>query len=40
MGKTRLTGKTLRVTGFLEEFEKDAVKDQVDIVTLFREFGV
>ena len=40
MGKTRLTGKTLRVTGFLEEFEKDAVKDRVDIVSLFREFGV
>ena len=41
MARDRLGGKkTLKVTGFLQEFEKDAVKDKVDIVNLFNEFGV
>jgi DNA primase len=40
MSKERLKGKTLKVSGFLEELEKDAIKDKVDIVALFREFGV
>lgn len=40
MAKDRLGGTTLKVGGFLEEFEKDKIKDSVDIVTLFREFGV
>jgi len=41
MAKDRLKGKkTLKVTGFLEEFEKDGLKDKVDIVDLFYEFGV
>jgi DNA primase catalytic core len=32
--------KTLKVGGFLDEFEKDAVKEKVDIVSLFSHFGV
>jgi DNA primase len=41
MAEDRLKGKkTLRVEGFLEEFEKDGLKDKVDIVSLFNEFGV
>jgi len=41
MAKDRLKGKkTLKVEGFLEEFEKDALKDKVDIVALFSEFGI
>ena len=32
--------KTLKVEGFLEEFEKDEVKGRVDIVSLFASFGV
>jgi DNA primase catalytic core len=40
MATERLKGKTLKVTGLLEELEKDAIKDKVDIVALFREFGV
>jgi len=32
--------KTLKVTGFLEEFEKDDIKKNVDIVELFASFGV
>jgi DNA primase len=41
MARDRLKGrKTLKVTGFLEEFEKDAIKDKVDIVALFAEFGL
>jgi DNA primase catalytic core len=37
----RLGGrKTLEVTGFLEEFEKEAVKKGVDIIALFGSFGV
>ena len=40
-GADRLGGvKTLSVTGFLDEFEKDDVKRNVDIVTLFESFGV
>jgi len=40
MSKSRLTGKTLKVSGLLEELEKDNIKDRVDIVSLFQEFGV
>jgi DNA primase len=41
MAYDRLKGKkTLKVNGFLEEFEKDALKGKVDIVELFLEFGV
>ena len=40
MAKDRLGGTTLKVGGFLEEFEKDKIKDSVDIVTLFEEFGI
>jgi DNA primase len=41
MAYDRLKGKkTLKVNGFLEEFEKDALKGKVDIVELFSEFGV
>ncbi len=41
MAEDRLKGKkTLRVEGFLEEFEKDSLKGKVDIVDLFYEFGV
>jgi len=41
MSEDRLKGrKTLKVEGFLEEFEKDALKDKLDIVYLFAEFGV
>ena len=37
----RLNGKkTLKVTGFLEEFEKDDIKAKVDITELFASFGV
>ncbi|MBN2253341.1 MAG: toprim domain-containing protein, partial [Kosmotogaceae bacterium] len=37
----RLGGrKTLKVSGFLDEFEKDEIKDKVDIVSLFASFGV
>jgi DNA primase len=32
--------KTLKVEGFLEEFEKDGIKARVDIVSLFASFGV
>ena len=32
--------KTLKVTGFLEEFEKDDIKKNVDIVELFASFNV
>ena len=32
--------KTLKVTGFLEEFEKDDIKKNVDIVELFAYFNV
>jgi len=40
-GKDRLHGRTtLKVTNFLDEFEKDDVKKYVDIVELFRHFGV
>src|SRR3989304_7954958 len=40
MAIERLKGKTLKVTGLLEEFEKDAIKDKIDIIALFREVGV
>jgi DNA primase len=41
MAYDRLKGKkTLKVNGFLEEFEKDALKGKVDIIDLFGEFGV
>jgi len=40
MAKDRLGGTTLKVGGFLEEFEKDKIKDSIDIVTLFADFGV
>ncbi len=36
----RLNGSTLQVSGFLDEFEKDQVKRDVDIVSLFSSFGV
>jgi DNA primase len=39
--KSRLGGvKTLKVSGILDEFEKDEVKKGVDIVSLFASFGV
>jgi DNA primase len=39
--KSRLGGvKTLKVSGILDEFEKDEVKKGVDIVSLFTSFGV
>jgi len=41
MTTDRLSGrKTLKVDGFLEEFEKDDIKSRVDIVSLFNQFGV
>jgi DNA primase len=41
MATDRLSGrKTLKVDGFLEEFEKDEIKSKVDIVLLFSHFGV
>jgi DNA primase len=39
--KSRLGGvKTLKVSGILDEFEKDEVKKGVDIISLFSSFGV
>jgi len=41
MAKDRLGGKkTLKVGGFLDEFEKDEVRKKIDIVTLFDHFGI
>jgi DNA primase catalytic core len=41
MAEDRLGGKkTLNVGGFLNEFEKDDVKRQIDILALFEHFGV
>ena len=41
MEHDRLKGKkTLKVAGFLDEFEKDEVKKRVDIVSLFSSFGI
>jgi DNA primase catalytic core len=40
MAKSRLKGTTLKVGGFLEEFEKDSIRETVDIVKLFNDFGV
>ena len=40
-GKDKLQGrKTLKVVGFLEEFEKDDIKKKVDIIDLFESFNV
>jgi len=40
-GRDRLHGrKTLQVTSFLDEFEKDDIKKYVDIVDLFSHFGI
>ena len=39
-GKDRLAGKkTLQVGSFLDEYEKDDLKKQVDLLNLFRYFG-
>lgn len=41
MSRDRLGGvKTLKVTGFLDEFEKDDIKKSVDIISLFSSFGI
>ena len=41
MSGDRLGGvKTLKVSGFLDEFEKDEIKKSVDIVSLFTSYGV
>jgi len=41
MAKDRLGGKkTLNVGGFLNEFEKDDIKKQINILTLFEHFGI
>ena len=40
MAKDRLGGTTLKVSGFLEEFEKDKIKENIDIVELFNLFGI
>ncbi|MBB6480887.1 CHC2 zinc finger domain-containing protein [Spirochaeta isovalerica] len=41
MSSDRLGGvKTLKVSGFLDEFEKDEIKKRVDILSLFSSFGV
>ena len=41
MAQDRLKGrKTLQVANFLDEFEKDDIKKDVDIVRLFQHFGV
>ncbi len=41
MSTDRLDGvKTLKVSGFLDEFEKDEIKKSVDIISLFTSFGV
>ena len=41
MSGDRLGGvKTLKVSGFLDEFEKDEIKKSVDIISLFTSFGV
>lgn len=36
----RLKESTLQVSGFLDEFEKDEVKGNVDILSLFSSFGI
>jgi DNA primase len=39
--KDRLNGrKTLQVNNFLDEFEKDEIKKHIDIIELFKHFGV
>jgi DNA primase len=41
MSMDKLSGKrTLNVSSFLDEFEKDRIKEKVDIVALFSSFGV
>ncbi len=40
MAKSRLSGTTLKVGGFLEEFEKDSIREKIDIVDLFSDFGI
>jgi len=41
MGRDRLGGKrTLNVGSFLNEFEKDEIKQKIDIVRLFEHFGI
>ncbi len=41
MAYDRLGGKkTLTAAGFLDEFDKDEVKKNIDIVSLFSSFGV
>ncbi len=40
MSREKLKGSILKVGSFLEEFEKDSIKNSVDIVSLFNEFGV
>jgi len=41
MSADRLGGvKTLKVSGFLDEFEKDEIRKRVDILSLFSSFGV
>ena len=40
MTKSKLNGTTLKVGSFLEEFEKDNIKNTVNIVSLFNDFGV
>ncbi len=41
MAYDRLKGKkTLTAAGFLDEFEKDEVKKNIDIVSLFSSFGI
>lgn len=37
---SKLKGSTLQVSGFLDEFEKDQVKKDVDILSLFSSFGI
>lgn len=40
MSNRRLNNSTLQVGGFLDEFEKDEVKRNVDILALFSSFGI
>ena len=41
MAKDRLGGKkTLHIGGFLDEFEKDDIKRQINILMLFKHFGI
>ena len=41
LSSDRLKGqKTLKVAGLLEEFEKDDIKKDIDIIKLFNHFGI